>query len=244
MNRDSQLRTAYVSGVSFSKLCKVFTASPYVDDDEQVIKVDQVHFRGVEPELLHWLFFLQNMSDRLPNSRFSHPKLSHMSISINSLCFGTEPTDDSDTALGDMFTPEAAVTVARGMMKKARESRGAQQVVMEHRPMQDTSDNSDDSRPADNVPSVGRMEGESDFLYTLRSVAAAATGPSTFADVDTESSPSSKASEEGSYKDQHNPGYESAINRQALLCLRISRWTRAEAAIGREGTVSSLRMAW
>ena len=47
--RDSQLRTAFVSGVSFSKVCKIIAASPYVDNDEQVIKIDQVHFRGVEP---------------------------------------------------------------------------------------------------------------------------------------------------------------------------------------------------
>ena len=92
----SQLRTAFVKGVTLRKILKVHNTHPYLDNDSQVVQVDQVNFRGLNVMQLHWLFMLQDLSNKLPNSRFAHPKASTMDISVATIVFGTEPdADDS-----------------------------------------------------------------------------------------------------------------------------------------------------
>ena len=115
-----------------------------------------------------------------------------------------------------MFTSDAAVEVARGIMKKVGESRGAQQVVVEHNPIQGTKGETLDSHSSHKAPSVDRMEGESDFLYTLRSVAAAVGSQSSFTELNVNKSQLS-VDDDKSHEGQYNPSYESAIDRQVLL---------------------------
>jgi hypothetical protein len=76
---------------TMQKVLKVNNLNPFVDDDELIGSVRSVLLENIDTLFLDWLCALQDVSNRLPSSRFSHQKNSFLKGNVASVYFSTNP---------------------------------------------------------------------------------------------------------------------------------------------------------
>jgi hypothetical protein len=77
--------SVYDVNVSIHKTVR--NTGDHIDSEDMVVSVGDVRFHKVDPLFLNWLCILQHTSDKIPSSRFSHPKHSTMSVRVDSVYF-------------------------------------------------------------------------------------------------------------------------------------------------------------
>ena len=73
-NNDSNNEVAHIHDIKASIEKTVKFQDMYNDEERMDAKIGFICFEKMSPILLKWLFILQDVSDNLPNSRFSHFK--------------------------------------------------------------------------------------------------------------------------------------------------------------------------
>jgi hypothetical protein len=80
-----------VEGVVGLKTLRVNNEKTFIDDDCIDAKVTTVRFNNMTSLLIDWMIILQDASNRLPSSRFSHSKNNKMLATIDTIEFSTKP---------------------------------------------------------------------------------------------------------------------------------------------------------
>lgn len=80
-----------VEGISMRKVLKVSNEGNFIDDDDMAITMENARFERVDVKMMDWLIIMQDTSNRLPSSRFSHEKNSTMTFHTPSFYFETQP---------------------------------------------------------------------------------------------------------------------------------------------------------
>ena len=88
-NNDNRL--GYISNIFVDKILDVNgRKAHFIDIDKMNVEIEEVHFPLVDEYLMKWFFILQEVSDMLPSSRFSHLKDSNMRVDIKGIEFGLD----------------------------------------------------------------------------------------------------------------------------------------------------------
>lgn len=86
--------SVYDVNVTIEKIVR--NVGDHIDNENMSVSVGDVRFHKVDPLFLNWLCVLQHTSDKIPSSRFSHPKHSSMSVTVKSAYF-TSGYSDAET---------------------------------------------------------------------------------------------------------------------------------------------------
>ena len=84
---------------------KNFISSSHVDTMSMHVSTDNLFFNRVSQNNLEWLFVLQELSEKLPESRFAQPKIKDVRIYFDNFFFSICPDDVVDRTMADILNP-------------------------------------------------------------------------------------------------------------------------------------------
>jgi hypothetical protein len=124
---------AYVEEVSGIKIKRVFNENDFIDNDRMSGYAKAIHFEKIHPELLDWLLVLQDTSNKLPDSRFSHMKNSEMYFHGDTVLFSTQPV--SSAYVPPPLAPLAGSTKSHEQQQPAEADHDPPLDTLEHIPV-------------------------------------------------------------------------------------------------------------
>ena len=82
---------AVIDNVHALKVQRELNEGRFIDEDRQEGFIGSVRFEDISADLLDWLVVLKDTADRIPSSRFSHDKNSHVLLRVPVFIFSTQP---------------------------------------------------------------------------------------------------------------------------------------------------------
>lgn len=82
---------AVIDSVHALKVQRELNEGLFIDEDRQEGFIGCVRFEDISANLLDWLIVLKDTADRIPSSRFSHDKNSHVLLRVPAFIFSTQP---------------------------------------------------------------------------------------------------------------------------------------------------------
>lgn len=82
---------AVIDSVHALKVQRELNEGRFIDEDRQEGFIGCVRFEDISADLLDWLIVLKDTADRIPSSRFSHDKNSHVLLRVPVFIFSAQP---------------------------------------------------------------------------------------------------------------------------------------------------------